>query len=205
MVEIEIYSDMATGDLLEATSKVSAVLAEGGLAIIPTETVYGIACDLRCEEACERIYSIKQRDPAKPFSWHISGLHQIDFSVENTYFHQLAKHFWPGPLTMVINNPAGESIGLRCPEHDVFRSISDELGYPMLASSANLSGYPSPVAFHDISEDLKASVDIVVQSEDCVLGYDSTVVDLRGNQMNVLREGYLSTESINQVIEEGAS
>ncbi len=199
-MKVEIHKDMATGDLLELSEQVAKVIREGGLAVVPTETVYGIATDIRCPQICQMIYQIKNRDPKKPFSWHIGELEQINFPIDKAIFQQLAQKFWPGPLTMVVPHPTDGTVGLRYPDHEVFHAISYAVGAPMLATSANISSEASPARIEDISEQVLKHVDVVVDAGPCDVGQDSTVIDVCGANIQMLREGSLSFKDLIQAL-----
>lgn len=181
--------------------KVSQVILDGGLCIVPTETVYGIAGNVRLNEAYKKIFDIKKREKGKPLTWHIGDTSQISFPINNPFFDALTKAFWPGPLSVVVPHDSLGSVGLRYPSHEVFQTLSRAIGDPMFVSSANFSGEKSATSLEDIPKEIVEQVDLLVDSGTCSVGLDSTVVDLRGERIRILREGALSLDDLNRAIE----
>ena len=131
------------------------IIKTGGLVGVPTETVYGLACDGLNALAVERIYEVKGRPETKPISLLVSGMDDVEKFCVNIpkRAYALAECFWPGPLTMILkkrgNVPdtvtaGGNSVGVRCPAHALTLALIKLSGVPLAAPSANLSGMPSP-------------------------------------------------------------
>lgn len=186
----------------EQAREAGRAIAGGGLVIIPTETVYGIAASMADARAIERLYAIKKRDPAKPFSLLIDSRSRLNEFCRDipVAAYKLIEAFWPGPLTIVLKSSAGGSVGLRLPDHEVARLVVRESGVPVACPSANISGNAPPAGFNEAMRDLKDKVDLALDAGPCRLGKESSVVDLSSNEAAVLREGALARERIEQVL-----
>ena len=123
--------------------------------------------------------------------------------------YALAEKFWPGPLTMVLprkpivplRTTAGlETVGVRCPDHQVTLSIIREAGVPVAAPSANTSGRPSCTTAADVMEDMEGKIDAVVDGGPCQVGVESTILDLTCTPPRLLRPGGLPLEALEEVV-----
>jgi len=179
------------------------ILKEGGLVIIPTETVYGIAAAMSNKKAVDKLYEIKRRPKDKPFALLIDKKERIeDFaSAIPPAAYKLADKFWPGPLTLVLKSKDAGTIGVRMPDNQVALKIIGEAGSPVFCPSANLSGKPAPVNFEEAIKDLDGLVDLAIDAGSAKIGVESTVVDLSGESPVVLREGAISKIDIEDVVE----
>ena len=159
------------------------ILASGGVAVIPTDTVYGLAVMPDSREALERLYSIKERDRSKPIALLAS-----DAAAAERYIGREAAAFgakyWPGALTVVA---CGE--GVRVPAHDWTRRLLAECGGALRVSSANLSGAAAAVDAAEALEDVGLRADIVIDAGPAAKGAASTVVRRENGRLEVLREG----------------
>jgi len=186
-------------------------LNNNGVIAVPTDTLYGITARVDDSLALERIYKIKGRDPNKPLAICISKLEQIDQVAEVLPKNrQVLPYLLPGPLTIVLKrspnlnkdlNPNTNSIGVRLPDHNFIREISETLGCPLALTSANRSGEVSPTTIDDFKEiwdDLDAVFDlgniktnITPQSPLAIrMRAGSTVLDLTEERSyKILREG----------------
>ena len=175
----------------------------GRIIAFPTETVYGIGAPASRPEAVERLYAIKGRDRSKPFAYHIGDWDQLVFlNIARTpAFRYLAKQFWPGPVTLIVQTERGEKIGIRFPRSLLASTLIASSGEPFLATSANLSGQPSPRTAEEVLQALGDKIDYVVNAGPCELGKDSTVVDTTMNPPEILREG-AEVEMVRQAIGE---
>ncbi len=124
----------------------ASILARGGLVIIPTETVYGIAANMADNQAIERLSLIKKRPQDKPFSLHINEKEKIEYFTRDMPIgaYKLIGKFWPGPLTLILKGIDQSTVGLRMPDNAVALKIISSLGNPVALPSANLSGRPAP-------------------------------------------------------------
>ncbi|MXO51932.1 threonylcarbamoyl-AMP synthase [Erythrobacter gaetbuli] len=180
----------------------AAILREGGLVAVPTETVYGLAARADCDAAVARIYEAKGRPSFNPLIVHVSTIEQArelaQFSAEA---EALAEEHWPGPLTLVLprREDAGlaaavtaglPTVALRMPDHPVMRAVLNETGAPVAAPSANRSGFISPTSAAHVLASLDGRIDAVLDAGECRAGLESTIVAVRedGN-LEELRPG----------------
>lgn len=187
------------------------ILRDGGVVAIPTDTVYGLAAAFDNEEAIERIFRIKGRsaDTAIPLLLDDTKSADRYTSTMSHTFLLLADAFWPGPLTVVLPKnrdvssrlTAGRNtIGLRVPDHWVPRYIADSLGKAITGTSANISGSPSLTTAQKVEEHLGKVVDLVVDGGPTNQPTGSTVVDLCGASIELLREGRITFSEIEHAL-----
>lgn len=184
----------------EKVSKAAKVIKNGGLVIVPTETVYGIAANMYDMEALERIYRIKARPKDKPLSIHIADKHSVYeyAAIVTPAAYRMILEFWPGPLTVIFKTLDG-TIGIRMPDHRVALDIINEAGGPVVCPSANISGKPAPRSIEEALKDLDGFVDLAVDSGPVRLGVESSVVDATVFPVKILREGAIAKEEIEKV------
>ncbi len=176
----------------------ASLIASGGLVIVPTETVYGIAANALDTEAVRKLYDIKKRPSGKPFSILVNGSAQMELlsAVVPLQAYKLVSRFWPGPLTLVLKSAKGGTVGMRMPDHRVALALLEYAGVPVACPSANLSGDKPPVKCGEALSDLDGLVEMAVDSGPCRIARESSVVDLSGGEARVLREGALSEAEI---------
>ena len=191
--------------------RAAAILRDGGLVAIPTETVYGLAADALNPQAVGRIFEAKGRPSDNPLIVHIAHLEHIT-NVARTVpesADKLAKAFWPGPLTMVLPKASGipdktsgglDTVGIRLPSHPVARAVIEAAGVPLAAPSANLSGCPSPTTASHVLADMEGRIEAVLDGGPCGVGVESTVLSLAGKRPLLLRPGGVTPEQIESVI-----
>jgi L-threonylcarbamoyladenylate synthase len=177
------------------------ILKAGGLVIIPTETVYGIAADFSNSKALRRLYEIKKRPTDKRFSLHIEEKDKIEqFSKDlPTRAYKLIDKFWPGPLTLVFKSKNQDTVGLRMPDNEIALKIIAQAGIPVVCPSANLSGEPAPKNFQEAIKDLNDLVDFAIDAGSTKLGMESTIVDFTTEPFKIIREGAIKKEDIEAV------
>ena len=197
---------------LAVIDETAAALKAGKLAAFPTETVYGVGACMTHEKAVLEIYKIKGRPPEKPLSVLIASpadMEQMAVNVPKTAF-LLAKHFWPGPMTLILEkNPAisdsvtagKKTIGLRVPAHPVPLELVKIAG-PLACPSANLSGDTDSKTAADVLAQLNGKIDILIDGGPTVLQTPSTIIDLTTTPPKILRKGSLSTDSVRNCIGE---
>ena len=192
----------------EGIAKAAALLRRGELVALPTETVYGIAADARNGEAVAKIFVAKGRPQDNPLIVHITGPEMLPGLVSEVpeRAQLLMAAFCPGPLTIIM--PRGpevaaeccaglDTVGIRMPSHPVARAVIRAAGVPLAAPSANRSGSPSPTTFRHCVDDLWGLVDAIVESDDCTVGVESTVLCfLPDGTPQVLRPGAVTPEEI---------
>lgn len=175
------------GHLLQAAD----IIRDGGLVVMPTETVYGIAADGSNPEAVRRLDAIKQRPRNKPYSLHIDDRDKLESLVQEVppAAYKLMDRFWPGPLTIVFKAASTGTIGIRMPDDTIARRVIALADVPVICPSANLAGVPAPVSFDEAIKDLKNKVDLGLNAGATAQGKESTVVDVTAKPVKVLREG----------------
>ena len=187
------------------------VLRNGGVAAIPTDTVYGLAAAFDDEEAVDRVFRIKSRPSGLAVPLLLDDASSVERYVSDVpeSFRALAKTFWPGPLTMVLRKShlvsdkltAGrDTVGLRVPDHRLPRYISKSLEKAITGTSANLSGSPSLTTAQEVEAQLGDAVDLVIDGGPACGTTASTVVDLSGNTPTILREGSITIEDVEKAI-----
>lgn len=193
-------------------AEVVKALRDGMLVGVPTETVYGLAADATQPDACARIFSAKRRPRFNPLISHVAS---FDAATEYGYFNddalKLAEAFWPGPLTLVLPIKPGspicdlataglDSVALRVPAGLVMRFLSEQIGGPLAAPSANVSGKISATTADDVVADLGDKIAYVVDAGPCPIGIESTIVACLGPPPQILRSGGVSREAIEAVL-----
>ena len=187
------------------------ILRQGGLVAIPTETVYGLGANALDEAAVHKIFEAKGRPQDNPLIIHVPGPQWLPRYCEDVppLAYTLARKFWPGPLTMILKRKkvvpdattAGlDTVGVRCPDHQVTLAIIREAGVPIAAPSANTSGRPSCTCAADCLEDMEGKIDAVVDGGPCQVGVESTIVDLTCDPPRLLRPGGMPLEALEEVV-----
>jgi len=180
----------------------AGVLRDGGLVIIPTETVYGIAANMMNTKAIERLYEIKKRPKDKPFTVHIEDKQNIDefCRAVPVSAYKLINKFWPGPLTLILKSKNVGTVGIRMPDDVIARKIIGMAGIPVVCPSANISGEKPPVNFSDALHELDGLVDYAIDAGRAKLGVESSIVDLTKESPQILRAGAIKKEDIESVM-----
>jgi L-threonylcarbamoyladenylate synthase len=178
----------------------AGIIHNGGVVVIPTSSLYGLAADAGNPEALARIFRIKGRDPGKPILVLIDRMAMLDRVAGEiaSPVLQLMAHFWPGGVTFVVPARPGLSpiltsgsgaIGVRRVRHPVAAALVRAAGCPITGTSANLSGAPGCAAVEDIDPSVREAVDLVLDAGPLAGGPGSTVVDVAGTVPVILREG----------------
>lgn len=197
----------------ENINKAAEILKNGGLVGIPTETVYGLAANALDGKAVAKIFEAKGRPSDNPLIVHIADFSDIErFNLVSEIpdtAKLLAKHFWPGPLTVIMKKSdvipdevsAGlDTVAIRFPSHPTAREIIRRSSVPLAAPSANLSGSPSPTTALHVMSDLDGRIDAVVDGGMSDVGLESTVITLAGDVPRVLRPGGITLEQLKAVL-----
>ena len=198
----------------EELKEAAALLRAGQLVAVPTETVYGLAGNGLDETAVEQIYEVKGRPQVKPLSLMVPDALAMERCCREVppQAHALAKHFWPGPLTIVLRSkdlvPAivragGETVGLRCPDHPMTLELLRLSGIPFAAPSANPSGEPSPKTAEEVEAYFDGKIAAIVDGGPCGLGKESTILDMSQRPFRILRQGALPAEKIADALVDG--
>ncbi|MFA6357525.1 MAG: L-threonylcarbamoyladenylate synthase [Candidatus Omnitrophota bacterium] len=174
------------------------VIAGGGLVIIPTETVYGVAANALDKKALDRLYEIKKRPKDKPFAILIGQLDKVEeFACDiPAAAYKLINKFWPGPLTILLKAKTQGKVGLRMPDNQVALDIIAQAAVPVACPSANISDNLAPADFKQAIKDLDGLVDLAIDAGQAALGIESTIVDLTVIPFKIIRSGAIKDEDI---------
>jgi tRNA threonylcarbamoyl adenosine modification protein (Sua5/YciO/YrdC/YwlC family) len=172
-------------------------LREGGVIVYPTDTVYGLGCDITSKHAVERIIRIKGRDPKKPMSFVCANLTHISrYARVSNFAYRILKRFFPGPYTFILEAShevpkllltKQKTVGIRIPDHPVCGALVAELGNPILSTSANPGGAEPLTNSADIQAVLGKQVDLILECG-VLSRIPSTVISLVHDEVQVLRE-----------------
>jgi len=186
-------------------ARVTRALKSGDVIIIPTETVYGLAADVFHEAAVQKIFAIKKRSPTKPVAVLVAGTQQLSQVTSDIapLALKLANQFWPGPLTLIMRGAdrlpqlargkAG-SVGVRCPAMALTRAIIKGAETPLAATSANLSGGPSPTMLDQVNRGIIDAVTLAIDGGPAEVGIESTVLDITIAPPQIIRPGAIERE-----------
>ena len=180
---------------MEDVAPAVAMLQKGGLVALPTETVYGLAVNAENSAAVWVLYEVKQREREKALSVLVTGMEMVENYCQNIppQAYALAEHYWPGPLTMILEdkgvvsalvNDGSGTLGVRCPDHPLTQA-----GVALAAPSANPSDQPSPKTAQEVLDYFDGHIEGIVDGGPCRVGVESTIVDLTGPVPQILREG----------------
>ena len=178
------------------------LVCAGGLVAFPTETVYGLAADATNPQAIAKLNEVKGRPPEKPYSIHVYETAQIASFVDRIppLAQQLIERFWPGPLTIVMPSKETGHVGFRFPSHLVAQAFLRRCARPVVAPSANRSGFPPPTDGKEVLAALDGQFDCLLDVGPTPLGRESTVVSVVGGTLSVLREGAIPAQTIRAVV-----
>ena len=175
----------------------------GSFLLIPTETVYGLACSWQDDAAKKRIYKAKKRPEDKPFQLLVSGIKMLKTTeaVISETTGKIIASFCPGPITIIVPTKGKEKIGFRIPEHDFVISLINKLNSPLAATSANITGEPAALDTETALKTLNIQPDITIDGGDLPIdSLSSTVIEVIGNEVKVLRKGPISLAEIDKVL-----
>ncbi len=204
--------DGAGGAAGDALSGAVAALRAGGLVILPTETVYGLAADAGNARAVAAIFEAKGRPRFNPLIAHVSDVSGAEaVAVFDAHARALADAFWPGPLTIVapvrdrervcdLARAGLDSVAVRVPGHAGARAVIAAFGGPVVAPSANRSGRPSPTTFSDAMEETGFAASAAIDGGPCTVGVESTVVSVLNGRVALLRPGAVTREEIEALV-----
>ncbi len=178
--------------------KVVDVLEDGGVIAYPTDTFYGIGCDIMNKKAIQRVYQLKQRDQKKPFSFICSDLKNIsDYAKVSNYAYKTMRRMLPGPYTFILEGSKTvpkmmltkrKTAGIRVPDHPICMELVKELGNPIISTSATT---PEGEIFYDpslIHDYFGNRIDIVIDGGP-VSGEPSSVISLYDDEPEIIRDG----------------
>jgi len=190
-----------------AVHRAAELLRAGDVVALPTETVYGLAANALDEEAVSRIFEIKGRPAHNPIIVHIASLEMAQrcVSLWPPIAENLARAFWPGPLTLVLPRSkeipdvvtaGGPTVGVRWPSHPFIQAVIRECGFPLAAPSANLSNQLSPTNAAHVQKSLGNKIPLVIDGGQSQVGIESTVLDLTAVPPRLLRPGMIHEQAL---------
>jgi L-threonylcarbamoyladenylate synthase len=188
-------------------------IKNGGLVAVPTETVYGLAADGMNEKAVAMIYEVKGRPETKPINLLVQSMEQAEkFCIDiSPKAYLLAEKFWPGPLTMIFKKQSvvpdivtagGDTVGVRCPCHEKTLNLIRLTDCPLATPSANFSGMPSPKSADQVLGYFDGKIPCLIDGGECAVGVESTILDMTGPQVRILRRGGLEKAAIEAALGE---
>lgn len=196
------------GDIAAAVQR----LRQGELVCFPTETVYGLGADAGNPDAVAKIFALKGRPSNHPLIVHLGGSAQLDHWAQNVpaAAWDLAKAFWPGPLTLILEKapwvPAAvtggqQTIGLRIPAHPLALELLQQFGGGLAAPSANRFGQVSPTTADHVRSEFGGQVPLILDGGPCTVGVESTILQLTGEEPVLLRPGRITPSQLAAVLD----
>ncbi len=198
-------------DSVDILNMAADILKDGGIVAIPTETVYGLGANALNGEACKSIFKAKGRPSDNPLIVHIAKPeHAEKIAYTNQLYYKLAEKFMPGPLTIILpkrdivpNETTGglDTVAVRCPLNEVARELISISGLPIAAPSANTSGKPSPTTAKHVLDDMDGKIPLILDGGECSVGVESTVIQIKENEIVLLRPGQVTPRNLMSVCE----
>lgn len=199
-----IKAFLSNGEVDELGIKSAAeIIKNGGLVVMPTETVYGLGGDGTNPEASAKIYAAKGRPSDNPLIIHISTPEEAEkFAYTSELYYKIADTFMPGPITVVLKakdtvpmqtRGGLDTVAVRCPSNKVANLLIKYAGVPIAAPSANLSGSPSPTSLEHVIDDMNGRVDAIIDGGNSQIGLESTIVKINPDDtLTLLRPGKIT-------------
>ncbi len=185
---------------------------EGKIVVFKTDTVYGIGTNAFDYDACKKVYEIKGRPEQKPLCVLVSDMLMLDSMVDciSSIEKKLIDAFWPGPLTIKFRKKEGvlpdlisagdEFVRIRLLDEGIAYNIIKASGVPIVAPSANITGNPTGIKIANILSELNGKVDYILDSGDVSSDVTSTIVEVVGEEVIIIREGKIKKEEIDEVL-----
>ena len=191
-------------------NKAAEFIRKGKIVIFPTETVYGIGTNGLDENAVKKLFEVKQRPLNKPITLLVSNKEMIELVAKDIteIEYKIMEKFFPGPLTIILKKKdivpnivtAGQdTVGIRMPGEEIARKLVELANVPIAAPSANITGKPSGTNLQEIMKDFEGKVDFAIDGGDSELGIGSTIVQVIDGRPQILRQGSITLEQINEV------
>lgn len=193
--------------------RVARALRRGEVAVFPTDTVAGVGVSISAAPTPAPLFSLKHRPADKPIAWLVGSSSALDvYGVAVPgYARQIALAWWPGPITLIVHaspavpsayRPAGQTIALRMPDCRDTLDLIERVGCPLATTSANFAGSPAPRSVAQVNPVFSAAVDAILpDGEAAESGVASTIVDCTAPTPRIVREGAITAEDIEQLLE----
>jgi L-threonylcarbamoyladenylate synthase len=192
-------------------NEAAQILLSGGIIGLPTETVYGLAACALNQSAVSKVFAVKGRPTSHPLIVHLRPEEDLTmWGVFTPDALRLARAFWPGPLTLLVERTkmvpdwvtgGRDTVALRVPSHPVAIALLQAVNTGLVAPSANKFGKVSPTTAQHVLDDLGDSVDLILDGGSCEVGVESTIVECLEDSLVLLRPGAISAEQIQDVVE----
>ncbi|MBI4684730.1 MAG: threonylcarbamoyl-AMP synthase [Nitrospirae bacterium] len=194
-------------NLTDILKKAIGILNKGGIIAYPTETFYGIGARFDIENALKRIYELKKRPEEKPMPLIIGDrkmLLMISVPINNTVSALMDK-FWPGPLTLLLRakkelsqylTAGTANIAVRIPGESIALQLAIMMGFPITATSANLSGMPPAEDAETVLKYFGNTIDLIIDGGKTPGGFSSTIIDVTGEKIKIVREGAIPISAL---------
>jgi L-threonylcarbamoyladenylate synthase len=203
-------SQMKEPVALDDVEAAVGILRNGGVVAMPTDTLYALTAVASDAAAVGRVYAIKGREGGKAMPLLVADAEMAEAAgVFSSSARRLARHFWPGQLTIVVRRRedfqsdvlAGlNTVALRQPQSEVAQLIIEGVGAPVTGTSANRSGGRDPVSPAEVRRQLGDEIDLLVDGGDCPVGVSSTIVDCTSEPPRILREGAINRDMIDAAL-----
>lgn len=198
-----IIKSLHTTPIVKLVDQIASTLLNGGVVLVPTETVYGLITLEGYKKGINKINKMKDRVSSKHYQVLINSLKMAKqlgakFSQDAL---KLAEQLWPGGLTLVVGTNTSENIGLRYPNHQLIQTIINKIEKPLVATSANKSGQPPLTNVEDITTYFGEFCPDLVIDAGTITGRPSTVVDCSQGKTTILREGVITTSQVKEIVQ----
>ena len=189
------------------------LLKDGALVAFPTETVYGLGADANNPDAIKKVFNLKGRPADHPLIVHLATASQLPLwarDIPQTAW-QVAEHFWPGPLTLILLKQeqvsplitgGQDTIALRIPNHPIALQLLQNFGSGLVGPSANKYGRVSPTSAMHVAMDLGNNVNAILDGGESNIGIESTILNLTGSKPMIMRSGAITAAAISAVLGE---
>lgn len=192
-------------------TKAAEIIRNGGTVAFPTETVYGLGVNGLDPVAVAKIFDIKKRPSFNPLILHINNKEQLQSicEVDSSRIETLINKFWPGPLTLVLKKKSivpeivtadNPTVAVRMPSNEIALSLIEKCGLPIAAPSANLFNHLSPTSAHHVYKQLGDNVDLILDGGSTEVGVESTIIEVDGNDIYLLRPGGVTREELERTL-----
>jgi L-threonylcarbamoyladenylate synthase len=188
-----------------AVKKAAQIIAEGGVIVYPTDTVYGLGCNPFDEDAVKRIFRIKG-ERTKPLPILASDVKEIENIAHTTdKALKFAEKFWPGPLTMILLKKPSlpslvtrdlDSVAVRVPNHKVALELIRTSGGLLVGTSANRTGKKPPRTAQEAAKQIGEEADLIIDDGPTPIGASSTIIDLTREKLEIVRQGPIKLKDI---------
>lgn len=207
------YFDFKNNYNKDILNRLANNLQHGSIGIFPTDTVYGIGCNVFNEMAINKLYELKRRDYSKPITVLVSKSEMLDDLVENISPEEqrLIDNFWPGALTIIFKKKHTisnlltanlDTIGIRMPNNKIALDLLNFSNRPLATTSANISGKDAGIDISDFYDNFNNKVDFIIDSGVSNIGKASTIVQIIDGIPHILREGSITKQQISKCLDE---